>query len=82
MTCACVKRVPFEQISQRGYRYRYAPWCSFRTNDFIILIDEYIKTKCTKMVPRNGYKMNIACLAEDAFLVVFFNYSVHDIGNV
>ena len=25
MTCACSKRVPFEQISQRGYRYGYAP---------------------------------------------------------
>jgi hypothetical protein len=26
MTCACTKRVPFQQISQRGYRYGYAPW--------------------------------------------------------
>jgi hypothetical protein len=26
MTCACTKRVPFQQISQRGYRYGHAPW--------------------------------------------------------
>jgi hypothetical protein len=65
MTYACAKRVPFEQISQRGYRYGYEPW-------FRCLSGMYCKS-----VLISSYEHTYANKKAKKFMISILMYRVH-----